>query len=84
MHDKIERFDMSVVDCDDGKYIMIMDKFPDDNIVGYLINHENFNVREKYCKMLVNKLNEQNEEIIRLKKEKNTLDELLNIRNFIE
>lgn len=78
-----ERFKVEVIECDDKKYVMIMDTHPDSCIGTYLINHENFSLRKQYCEMLVEKLNNQDNEIIKYK-HNICLDNLLDIRNFIE
>ena len=79
------KFETEIIDCENKSYVMIVEKNAQDlNNFYYLINHENFMIRKSYCDMLVDKLNEQNEKIRKLKGENDSLEKFLNIRNFIE
>lgn len=80
------RFCAEVIECN-GKdnFIIIKDELSCDY---YYINHEIFEKRKSYCDALVDRLNQQDEMIKELKKQNkkhnDSINKLLDIRNFIE
>lgn len=78
-------FSIEVIQCEDKKFIVVKNT---DSCEYYFINHENFEKRKSYCSALVNRLNRQNEVIKQLKKQNkkynDSINDLLDIRNFIE